>query len=130
MIVVKSRGWTVPLGNVRRVLQAAPGTSSAKSESAPKYLPAAGSPYSFIHFLHYTSPQDCSPLSFTSPIMYHLDGNPAPSDQTLFQDLLKITTSKWQSMLKRDTTPARQEPASRPSVSRTSTQLSVPISKE
>lgn len=31
----------MPLGNVRRVLQVAPGTSSAKSEFAPKYLPAA-----------------------------------------------------------------------------------------
>ena len=36
--------------------------------------------------------------------MYHLEGNPTPSDQTLFRDLLQITTSKWQSMLKKNST--------------------------
>lgn len=58
--------------------------------------------------------------------MYHLDGNPAPSDQTLLKDLFKITTSKWQSMLKRDPASVQGEANTRPSVSRSSTQLSVP----
>jgi hypothetical protein len=61
--------------------------------------------------------------------MYHLDGNPAPSDQTLFKDLLKITTAKWQTMFKKPEVSAQAETITRPSVSRSSTQASVPQSK-
>ena len=62
--------------------------------------------------------------------MYHLDGNPAPSDHTLFKDLVKMTTSKWQSMLKKDPQPVQADTNTRPSVSRSSTQLSLPKPKE
>jgi hypothetical protein len=61
--------------------------------------------------------------------MYHLDGNPAPSDQTLFKDLLKITTAKWQTMFKRTDALTQEQVMTRPSVSRSSTQASVPQSK-
>jgi hypothetical protein len=61
--------------------------------------------------------------------MYHLDGNPSPSDQTLFKDLLKITTKKWQTMFKKPEVSAQQEVLTRPSVSRSSTQGSVQQSK-
>jgi hypothetical protein len=57
--------------------------------------------------------------------MYHLDGNPAPSDQTLFKDLLKVTTAKWQTMFKKPEGSAQAEAIMRPSVSRSSTQASV-----
>lgn len=66
----------------------------------------------------------------TLAAMYHLDGNPAPSDHTLFQDLLKMTTSKWQSLLKKDAVPVPGDASTRPSVSRSSTQLSVSKAKE
>jgi hypothetical protein len=57
--------------------------------------------------------------------MYHLDGNPAPSDQTLLKDLLKVTTAKWQTMFKKPEGSAQAEVITRPSVSRSSTQASV-----
>ncbi|CAI9626276.1 unnamed protein product [Alternaria burnsii] len=134
VIVENARGWTVPLGAVRRGLQVAPGTNSAMSVRIyPGVLciyrqrgPVCLHPLDFP-LLHVSSRYLRSHSFLT---MYHLDGNPAPSDQSLFNDLLKITTSKWQSMLKKDTTPTREETASRPSVSRSSTQLSVPRSKE
>ncbi|KAH7558554.1 hypothetical protein BM1_04691 [Bipolaris maydis] len=46
--------------------------------------------------------------------MYHLDGNPSPSDHTLFKDLLKMTTSKWQSMVKKDPAPAQVQVEANP----------------
>jgi hypothetical protein len=61
--------------------------------------------------------------------MYHLDGNPAPSDQTLFKDLLKLSTAKWQSMFKKEDAFAQKEAITRPSVSRSSTQTTAPASK-
>ncbi|KAF1917468.1 hypothetical protein BDU57DRAFT_167427 [Ampelomyces quisqualis] len=61
--------------------------------------------------------------------MYHLDGNPSPSDQTLFKDLLKITTAKWQTMFTKADASAQQEAVTRPSVSRSSTQGSGQRSK-
>ncbi|KAH3944942.1 hypothetical protein HBI25_160950 [Parastagonospora nodorum] len=61
--------------------------------------------------------------------MYHLDGNPSPSEQTLFKDLLKMTTAKWQTMFKKEDVFATKEAPTRPSVSRSSTQASVPTSK-
>jgi hypothetical protein len=57
--------------------------------------------------------------------MYHLDGNPAPSDQTLFKDLLKVTTAKWQTMFKKPEGSAQAEMITRPTVSRSSTQASM-----
>ncbi|KAF5850498.1 hypothetical protein GGP41_002767 [Bipolaris sorokiniana] len=64
--------------------------------------------------------------------MYHLDGNPSSSDHTLFKDLLKMTTSKWQSIVKKDPAPVQVqiEANTRPCVSRSSTQLSLPKSSE
>jgi hypothetical protein len=61
--------------------------------------------------------------------MYHLDVNPSPSDQTLFKDLLKVTTAKWQTMFKKSEVSAQADTITRPSVSRSSTQASVPESK-
>lgn len=61
--------------------------------------------------------------------MYHLDGNPAPSDQTLFKDLVKITTAKWQTMWKQPENSVQAQAVTRPSVSRSSTQSSVSQSK-
>ncbi|KAH9867998.1 hypothetical protein IAQ61_007305 [Plenodomus lingam] len=60
--------------------------------------------------------------------MYHLDGTLSPSEQTPFKDLFKIATSKW-TAFKRGETATIEEPLSRPSVSRSSTQLLVPKSK-
>ncbi|KAH8702884.1 hypothetical protein GQ44DRAFT_717151 [Phaeosphaeriaceae sp. PMI808] len=63
--------------------------------------------------------------------MYHLDGSPAPSDQTLFTDLLKITTAKWQAIRKgREATVHDDEASPKPTTSRTASQLSVPKVKE
>lgn len=62
--------------------------------------------------------------------MYHLEGNPTGPEHTntLFSELVKTTTSKCRAWLKR--MEALQQAGSRPSVSRSSTQHSVPRSKE
>lgn len=56
--------------------------------------------------------------------MYHLDGSPS-AETSLLSDLYKAATAKCQALLKKE----QQMTASRPSVSRSSTQLSVPKSK-
>ena len=73
--------------------------SGAVSGFSHRHLPVAGSieyfrsqPRCFSAFHINKNSDDCRlPHAPT----YHLDGNPAPSDQTLFKDLLKITTAKW-----------------------------------
>ena len=84
-----------------------------------------------LHLALRTLPNLCPNITgYAHPPMYNLDGNPAQSDHTLFKDLLKMTTSKWQSMLKKDPSPAQTDTNTRPCVSRSSTQLSMPKSKE
>lgn len=60
--------------------------------------------------------------------MYHLDGNPAPSDQVLLKDLIEITTAKWQTFTKKKDAQAQEDSTARPSACRGSTQSSLPKS--
>jgi hypothetical protein len=53
--------------------------------------------------------------------MYHLDGNPSSTDQTLLKDLIKFTTAKWQTVLKGQDIQRQEDGKIRPSVSRSST---------
>jgi hypothetical protein len=55
VIVKKSRGWTAPLGNVRRGLQVAPGTYSVMAVGVYlRVFTGSGAPFVPIHLIsHY-----------------------------------------------------------------------------